>query len=308
MQYGIDIGGTKIELGIFDKDLNLLSSQRIQTHTEDYVAFLQSILSLVEQADQQYPEESSVGIGLPCVIDSNNAAVSSNIPCINGKNVYTDIRNKLKRPVGFGNDCETFALSESVYGTGKNHSKVLSVILGTGVNSTLCEQGKLFTSRNRIAGEWGHVILNAVHQQRYDLPLLECGCGSIGCIERYVSGKGLEWLYTFMGGQQTCAQTVVTKMRLGDPLATKTFHCFLDILAYSFAQLVIYYDPDVIVVGGGISNIPEIYSHLPNLMSEYLFKGVLPPNIVEAEFGDYSGMRGAAILGRDAIQSLTLEA
>jgi N-acetylglucosamine kinase len=307
MQYGIDIGGTKIGFGVFDKDLNLLSSQRIQTPTEDYVEFLQTILSLVEKADQQYSIDSSVGIGLPCVIDSNNLAVSSNIPCINGKDVHTDIRNKLKRPVGFGNDSETFAMCESISGAGKKYSKVLSVILGTGVNSTLCEQGKLFTSRNKIAGEWGHVILSALHQQRYDLPLLECGCGSVGCIERYVSGKGLEWLYIHMGGSQICAQSVMAEMRLGDTLATKTFHCFLDILAYSFAQLVIYYDPDVIVVGGGISNIPEIYTHLPDLMSEYLFKGVLLPSIVAAEFGDYSGMRGAAILGQDAKQSMTFE-
>jgi N-acetylglucosamine kinase len=305
MQYGIDIGGTKIELGIFDNDLNLLSSQRIQTPTEDYVEFLQAILSLVEQADQKTAEESSVGIGLPCVIDSNNFAVSANIPCINGKNVYADIRNKLKRPLRFGNDCETFALCESIYGAGKSHSKVLSVILGTGVNSTLCEQGKLFTSRNKIAGEWGHVILNAVHQQRYDLPLLECGCGATGCIERYISGKGLEWLYTHMGGNEVCAQTVVTKMRRGDTLANKTFHCFLDILAHSFAQLVIYYDPDVIVVGGGISNTQEIYTHLPDLMSEYLFKGVLLPKIVAAKFGDYSGLRGAAILGQEVMQPVT---
>jgi N-acetylglucosamine kinase len=305
MQYGIDIGGTKIELGIFDNDLNLFSSQRIPTPTENYVEFLQTIISLVEQADQQTAVQGSVGIGLPCVIDSNHFAVSSNIPCINGKDVCADIRNQLKRPVGFGNDCETFALCESIYGAGKNHSKVLGVILGTGVNSTLCEQGTLFTSRNKIAGEWGHVIINALHQQRYDLPLLECGCGEIGCVERYVSGKGLEWLYTHMGGNQECAQSVVTKMRHGDSLATKTFHCFLDILAYSFAQLVIYYDPDVIVVGGGISNIPEIYKHLPDLMSGYLFKGVLLPKIVVAEFGDYSGLRGAALLGREAIQPVT---
>ena len=97
----------------------------------------------------------------------------------------------------------------------------------------------------------------------------------------------------------------MNKMRHGDTLATKTFHCFLDILAYSFAQLAIYYDPDVIVVGGGISNIPEIYKCLPDLMSGYLFKGVLLPKIVVAEFGDYSGLRGAAILGREAIQSAT---
>jgi N-acetylglucosamine kinase len=305
MQYGIDIGGTKMELGIFDDNQNLLSSQRIQTPTDDYSKFLQAVIFLVEQADQNTLGESTVGIGLPCVIDSNNFAVSSNIQCINGKNVHADIREKLKRCVRFGNDSETFAIAESVCGAGKNHSKVLSVIIGTGVNSTLCVQGKLFTSHNKIAGEWGHVLLSALHQQRYGLPLLECGCGSLGCVEPYVSGKGLEWLYTHMGGDKISAQTLVTKMRHGDHLAVKTFNCYLDLLAHSLAQLVIYYDPDVIVVGGGISNISEIYMYLPDLMSDYLFKGVLLPKIVGTKFSNHSALLGAAIIGAEGSELVT---
>ena len=308
MQYGIDIGGTKMELGIFDNNRNLLSRQRIQTPTQNYIEFLQAIVFLVEQADKKNRVKSSVGIGLPCVIDSNNFAVSSNIQCINGKDVCADIRNKLKRCVGFGNDSETFAMAESVHGAGKNHSKVLSVIIGTGVNSTLCVQEKLFISRNKIAGEWGHVLLSALHQQRYGLPLLECGCGLLGCVEPYVSGKGLERLYTHMGGDEVSAQTLVTKMRHGDTLAVTTFNCYLDLLAHSLAQLVIYYDPDVIVVGGGISNISEIYTCLPDLMSDYLFKGVILPKVVAAKFGNHSGILGAAILGTKASESVTQKA
>jgi N-acetylglucosamine kinase len=174
---------------------------------------------------------------------------------------------------------------------------VLGVIIGTGVNSALCENGQLFTSRNHIAGEWGHVTLNALHQQQYKLPLRECGCGGIGCVERYVSGEGLTWLYTYMGGRCTSAQGVVDAMRNGDSRAVKAFECFLYILAHALAQLVIYYDPDIIVLGGGVSNISELYTALPRRLPQYLLKGVQAPRIVAAEHGDSSGTRGAAILG-----------
>ena len=298
MQYGIDIGGTKMELGVFDAQLNTVAVQRIETPTKDYDEFLGAIEFLINEADNQTKHPGSVGIGLPCIVNMDGKAVSSNIPCINNKLLCNDISDRLHRYVGFGNDSETFALSEAVYGAGRGYSKVLGVIVGTGVNSALCEDGKLFSSRNRMAGEWGHAIISAVHQQRYNLPLRECGCGGIGCVERYVSGKGLEWLYTHFGGSPLEAQKVVAAMRAGEEQAARAFECFLDIMAHGLAQLVLYYDPDVIVIGGGISNVAELYTELPKRLPKYLFKGVKAPDIVAAEYGDSSGVRGAAILGR----------
>lgn len=298
MHIGIDVGGTKIELAVFDHDLTFVNAWRESTPTDDYGRFIKTVSNMVAAAEQDIGSQASVGIGLPGMIDPRGVTTCPNLPGLTGKNTVADLEATLDRPVGVGNDARNFALSEANGGAGEGYDRVLGIIIGSGLGGGLCINGKVFSGTNNIAAEWGHMLLPAILQQRYDLPLRECGCGASGCIEQYYSGSGLLWLYEHLIGRKFDSPVASDVMLLNDEDARKVADAYIDGLATCLSQLLIYYDPDIIVVGGGVSKEPEVLSRLPGAFPNVPYAEKKVPEIVHARFGDSSGVRGAAILGQ----------
>lgn len=293
--YALDIGGTKAEFAVFDDDLTRLHTRRIETPTRDYDRLIQSIRQLVEEADSQFTPVGSIGIGVPGIRDRRGRSFSVNVPCITGRNVKSDLAAELKMTVETINDGRAFALSEAHGGAGQGHDPMVGVILGTGVFGGYCIGGSLQAGSDGIAGEWGHLPIPATVRDRYELPLHRCGCGKRGCMEAYVSGRGLSKLHAHVAGAPLSPRKLVRGMRAGEKSCRDAFGIWIDCLASCFAQLILHINPEIIVVGGGLSKIDELYGLLPPALSKNLFGGVRPPGIVPARFGDASGVRGAAI-------------
>ena len=301
MHYGLDIGGTKIEIAVFNKNYEVQTTQRVPTPTQDYLSFIGAIKNLIEEADKAFNCKGSVGIGLPGVMSSETGLLLiSNIPCASGKPLQQDLQEQLQRPVAIENDCRCFTYSEACGGAAKDHARVFGAILGTGAGGCFCFNREIYSGAQRVAGEWGHMPIAASLQQKYQLPLYKCGCGLSGCIERYIAGPGVARLYRFHGGDDIPTPEIIKRYRQGEETATKTFSTFIDIAAAAMANLVLTFDPDSIVIGGGLSQVPEIYDQLPAAMEPYLFGDLTAPAILAPEYGDSSGVRGAAILGAAA--------
>lgn len=297
MQYGFDIGGTKIEIVAFDDSYNELFKTRKPTPTDNYDAFLDTLVELVHEADEFLGCESQVGIGMPGVIDKQSGALlSSNIPAASGRNIGADLSLKLSRKAALENDCKCFAYSEANGGSAAGYQSVFGAILGTGVGGGLCFEGRLIRGHNGIAGEWGHSPLPAMFVEKYQLPIRACGCGKQGCIEQYISGGGLAYLYQFCSGEEVATVEVIARLRQGDQQAQRAFSMFLDILGASLAAVIHTYDPDAIVFGGGLSKVSELYSELPDYLQSHLLKGVKMPMLLAPKYGDSSGVRGAAMM------------
>ncbi len=298
MIYGIDIGGTKIEIAVFDIGLQELDSWRTTTPASDYNAFITTLAELIEEADSRFDIKGAVGLGLPGLVDVNGNSLCANIPAATGHNIVADLSGKIDREVVSENDCRCFALSEAVGGAGEGHSTVYGAIIGTGAAGGFTIDGKLLSSRQGIAGEYGHLQLPAILQHKYRLPIRKCGCGLPSCFESYISGPGLLFLHAHHGGLHRDVPTIVEAWRKGETTASETMSCYMDILGASFAAIVMSYDPSVIVLGGGISLIDEVIEELPAAIQNHLFSQFGAPPILKAKFGDSSGVRGAAILAR----------
>ena len=305
MLYGLDIGGTKIEIAIFDQRLQLFNKWRVPTPVDSYAEFLDAVIALVKKADsliehQQTEDAPPVGFGLPGFLDVDDNVVSANIPGINGRPVKRDLSARLSRPVGFENDVSTFVLSEACDGALARSDHGIGLILGTGVCGRFYTNGELYSGRQQVAGEFGHVPISAHLQQKYDLPLRPCGCGLQGCLETYLSGPGLLWLCQHMESGHQSVAALMQGVSEQEPAALRVFDAHIDCLGSLLAQLTLMYDPDTIVLGGGLSNITDIYPRLNTAARNYLFGSVVPPLVVPARFGDSSGVRGAALIGRQA--------
>lgn len=296
MIYGLDIGGTKIEIAIFSDTLELIDSWRSQTPTDHYENFINCMKNLIESADEKYGSKGSVGIALPGLVDSEGRSLSANIPAANGQRVAVDLAQKIDRHVVCENDCHCFAISEANGGAGDGCYSVYGAIIGTGAAGGFTIDGLLQKGRQGIAGEYGHLQIPAFLQQKYNLPLHPCGCGLPSCYEGYISGPGLTKLYQHFSGKDDTTVNIVSAWRNGDVTATTAMECYLDILGSSFSTLVLSYDPDIIVVGGGMSLIDEVIDQLPDHITNHIFKGYTAPRVVRAMHGDASGARGAAIL------------
>lgn len=297
MLYGVDIGGTKIEFAVFDAQLTRIESMRIKTPTECYSDLLAAIQRSVINADQMYRQPGTVGVGLPGIVDRCGAAYSVNVPCLNDKHVCEDLKRMLGRDVNCVNDVRAFALSEAHGGAATGYRSMIGVILGTGAASGSCIEGRFQPDNDGIAGEWGHVSIGATVVERHKLPLFPCRCGSKGCIEQYVAGPGLARLHQHITGECSDTETCVQRLRDGEPGAVNTFGVWIDCVASAFAQLVHHLNPECIVIGGGMSKVPEIFEALPASLESYLLPAVQLPAIRAASFGDDSGVRGAAIIG-----------
>jgi N-acetylglucosamine kinase len=305
---GLDIGGTKIELAACDASLAVVHRERIATPTADFDAFIAQIAVLVRRAEAQLGRAATaVGLGMPGIVDVvSGCQLSSNVPALNGRQVAPALEAALGRPVHMGNDCQCFALSEAQGGAADGLPSMFGAILGTGAGGGYCVGGRLVAGYNGLAGEWGHWPVPAELLQRHGLPLLDCPCGLRGCLERYVSGKGLAALHRLRdpASQADDAAAVHALAAQGDAAAGETLAIHLDLLAQGLASLVLALDPHAIVLGGGLSKLQRLYDELPAAMARHLFGGAHVPPILPPRFGDAGGARGAALLARQRLSSL----
>lgn len=304
MIVGMDIGGTKIELAEFDNKMNLVSTQRVKTPTDDYRAFMRVIASLVPRADTEAGTARSLGICLPGVFDAEGRASAACIPCLNGQRVKQDLEDLFARPLAVENDVSAFVYSEANGGAGGGYAQVLGVVLGTGVGGGLCKNGEIYRSRQRAAFEFGHLPMPSSVMSRYQFAVRDCGCGARGCFNEYLSGRGLAWIGQQFGLAGISAEELVARADEGEALAVTAFDAFIDCLGAFLAQLTLLYDPDVVVLGGGLSKVQAIYECCPDAVKRHLMAGITPPPVVPPVFGDASGVRGAAMLGHRLHEAL----
>ena len=295
MIYGFDIGGTKTEFAVFGAGLAPLLTRRTRTPADDYRHFVRTLVELAEDADRRFGRADAVGVGLPGIRDAEGRSFAANVPCLLDRNVQADLSAAFGRPVDVINDGRAFVLSEAHGGAGDGKDPLVGVILGTGAFGGFCVGGRIQIGRAGVAGEWGHFPIAATIRERHALPLVRCACGKRGCIEEYVSARGLKRLHAHAGGEGLDAERVVAGMRAGDAASVRAMEIWFDCVASCLAQLILHIDPEVIVLGGGLSGVGELYTRLPDLVGERLLRGVEPPAIVKARFGDSSGTRGAAV-------------
>lgn len=298
MYYGFDIGGTKIAFAVYDGGLNLCHEERMGTPGNDYEGLLQLILTRVEAADARFGAKGAVGIGFPGIINRlDGSIVAANLPAIHGRHLGADLAGRLARTVSVDNDANCFLWSEVHQGAAAAAESALGVTIGTGIGGAVYLAGKLIQGRNWLAGEIGHYPLPATILMKYpDLPRPRCGCGRLVCFETYASGTGLERLYHHFNGERASGHQIVTRAEAREPAALSAIDCWLEILAAGLATAISVIDPEVVVLGGGLSGLPALYEELPKRLPGHLLPGVALPAIRQARFGGAGGVRGAALL------------
>lgn len=270
----------------------------MSTPGNDYQGLQQLIRERVEQADARFGARGAVGIGFPGILNRHDhSIVAANLPSINGRHLGADLAELLGRPVKVDNDANCFLWSEVHQGAATGADSALGVTIGTGIGGAVYLTGKLIQGRNWLAGEIGHYPLPATMLMKYpDLPRPRCGCGRLVCFETYASGTGLERLYHHFHGQRASGHQIVGRFEAHEPHAVATVDCWLEIMAAGLATAISVVDPDVVVLGGGLSGLPALYEQLPLRLPGHLLPGVALPEIREARFGGAGGVRGAALL------------
>jgi fructokinase len=295
MRIGIDLGGTKIEAVVLDIDATESCRKRILTPQGDYQATLTAVADLVVALEAEVGQQCSVGIGMPGSVSRATGRVkNSNSVCLNGQPLHRDLETLLDRRLQFSNDADCFALSEATDGAARDEAVVFGVIVGTGTGGGVVVNGKLVTGPNGITGEWGHNPMPWPQQD--ELPGPECYCGLNGCIETWLSGPGLARDHLLVTGDVLDAIAITRLAESGDSRALQTMHRYADRMARSLASVINIIDPDVIVLGGGISNFKQLYREVPLLWGKYVFSDRVDTRLVPARYGDASGVRGAAWL------------
>ena len=295
IKIGIDLGGTKIEIIAMDSSGQELLRRRIRTPRNDYTAILNAIVDLIHYAEGRVGASCTIGIGTPGALSRATGKLkNSNSTCLNGTPILDDLERLIGRPVHMTNDANCFALSEAVDGSGAGASVVFGVIVGTGCGGGIVVNGSVLTGLNAIAGEWGHNSLPwATDEER---PGPDCYCGKKGCIETYLSGPGMARDHQISTGRKLGPETIVKHASAGDAAAETTVGRYEDRMARALAHVINILDPDVIVLGGGMSNIARLYENVPRLWGRYVFSDTVETKLLPASHGDSSGVRGAAWL------------
>ncbi|WP_297491293.1 ROK family protein [Acidocella sp.] len=289
---GIDLGGTKIEILVLEPDGREILRRRVQTPAA-YPEALEAIAGLVRLTEAEIGARATVGIGIPgCISPATGLVKNASSNALNGHPFDKDLGALLGREIRVANDANCFALSEATDGAGAGCSVVFGVIIGTGCGAGIVVDGKALEGRHRIAGEFGHTPLPWPKPE--ELPFPRCWCGLEGCLELFVSGTGLA--VDFHGPGARDATAIPLLAAEGDAGAQAALERHAGRLARGLANVTNLLDPDVIVLGGGLSNLPHLYKVLPGLMQPYIFSDVCAPNVVQAKHGDSSGVRGAAWL------------
>ncbi|MFZ0493543.1 MAG: ROK family protein [Acidimicrobiia bacterium] len=296
MRIGVDVGGTKIEGILIGDDGRELVRRRISTPAGEYEAIVAAIKGLVGDLEQEAGGEASVGVGHPGAISPATGLMkNSNSTVLNGRPFDRDLEAALGRQIVTSNDADCFALSEATDGAGAGFGTVFGAILGTGVGGGVVVHGRLVRGPNAVTGEWGHNQLPWGDESEMPGPI--CYCGRRGCIETFLSGPGMETDFARATGRYATSREIVDGFRRGEPVATGSVDRYVGRLARGLASVINVLDPDVIVLGGGMSNIDEVYARVPVMWEEWVFSDGVSTRLRRAVHGDSSGVRGAAWLG-----------
>ncbi len=269
--------------------------ERQPTPTDDYAGTLVAIHDLLQRVEQQVGGNRPVGIGTPGSLSPASGLMrNANSTCLNGRPLLTDLEQLLQRPIRMANDADCFALSEAVDGAGAEARSVFGVIIGTGTGGGIVINRQLVSGPNAIAGEWGHNPLPWPRTE--ELPGPACYCGKHGCIETFLSGPGLQADYLQRNGQPASAEKITQLADQGDDTAEAVLQDYEDRMARSLASVINILDPDVIVLGGGLSNLQRLYKNVPRIWKQYIFSDTVRTRLVPPLHGDSSGVRGAAWL------------
>jgi fructokinase len=293
---GVDLGGTKIEVVALDRDGTELWRRRSATPAGDYEGTIRTIAALVAEAEAMLGRKGTVGVGTPGALEPGTGRIkNSNSVAIMGKPLDRDLEAALGRKVRLANDANCFALSEATDGAAAGAAIVFGVILGTGVGGGIVVNGRVLNGANAISGEWGH---NPLPWPRDDeRPGPACYCGRLGCIEAFLSGPGFARLFAAATGRAGLdAAALAAAATQGDAEAEAAFRVYEQRLARALAHVINFLDPDVIVLGGGMSNLTRLYTAVPLLWRGFVFSDTIATKLVPPRFGDSSGVRGAAWL------------
>jgi fructokinase len=295
MQIGIDLGGTKTEAIALAADSVVAERRRIST-PHDYDGTLDAIARLVAELEAETGRSGTVGVGIPGVVTRATGLVkNANSTWLIGRPLRADLERRLARPVRITNDANCFTLSEAIDGAGQGMETVFGVILGTGVGGGIAVRQRILDGPNQVAGEWGHNPLPwTTDEERAESP--SCYCGKTGCVETWLSGPGFERDAAHLSGTHRAAQEVVRAAAGGDACALPALRRYEDRLARGLAAVINLLDPDVIVLGGGMSNLPDLTESVSALLPVYVFSDAVLTRVVPNRHGDSSGVRGAAWL------------
>ena len=297
MRIGVDLGGTKIEAISLDDEGTTLQRRRIDTPADDYDAIINAITALVQGLEAELGQEGSVGVGIPGAISpASDLVKNANTTCLIGQPLHLHLNETLGREVKIANDADCFTVSEATDGAAAGAGSVFGVIVGTGCGGGIVINGQLVGGPNAIAGEWGHNPLP--WPTEIELPGPACYCGKHGCIETWLSGTGLQNDYVRHGGEPLKGVQIVRAALDGDALAEQTLQRYEDRMARALATVINLLDPEVIVLGGGMSNVRRLYDNVPRLWGKYVFSDTVATKLLPPRHGDSSGVRGAAWLWR----------
>ncbi|WP_224984413.1 ROK family protein [Geomonas agri] len=290
---GIDLGGTKTEGVLLDSaGLVLVRERRSTPLAEGYQAILGSVVQLVRDLAARLPQDApyTIGVGIPGSVDAVTGLVrNANSVCLIGRPFQADLERLLERRVGVRNDADCFTLAECRKGAGAGYQVVFGVIMGTGCGGGICIDGVVREGPHRIGGEWGHVSVDPAGAP--------CYCGNRGCIETKISGSGVEAAYLARNGVSLTMEEIVAGARRGEARALLAFNTFLDDFGRSMGGLISILDPDAVVLGGGLSNIEELYYAGVERVRHYAFHNDLRTPILKNQLGDSAGVFGAAWIG-----------
>jgi fructokinase len=295
MRIGIDLGGTKIEALAIDGDGAELLRYRVPTPREDYAATIAAMVELVQRIERETGAVGTVGAGIPGSISRRTGLVkNANSTWLNGMPLDRDFAAALGREVRLANDANCLAVSEATDGAAAGKGVVFAVILGTGCGGGVALHGRVHAGINGVGGEWGHNPLPWARAE--ELPGPQCYCGKQGCLEMWLSGTGVARDHLAVTGKAQRSEEIIAACEAGDPDAIATVARWEDRLARALAHVVNILDPDVFVFGGGLSKVERLYREVPRLLPKYVFGGEAETPLLQAKYGDSSGVRGAAWL------------
>ncbi|HEX3432387.1 MAG TPA: ROK family protein [Rhizomicrobium sp.] len=297
MRFGIDLGGTKIEIIAIGDDGREILRERVPTPSDGYDDVVAAIANLVRTAEERLKVRGSVGVAIPGTLSAHTGLVkNANSTVLIGHPLNCDLASALERPIRVANDANCFTLSEAADGAAANCNVVFGIIAGTGIGGGVCVGGRLIEGAHRLAGEWGHNPLPGARPE--EIPGPDCYCGRRGCIETWVSGPALARDFNRRTGSSLSPAQIHQVAATGDAAAKDVLENFLDRFARAVGSVINILDPDVIVLGGGLSNLPGLAYELGMRGETYAFMPEAPTRIVKNAFGDSSGVRGAAWLWR----------
>jgi len=299
LRLGVDLGGTKIEIVALDEAARELIRRRVPTPQGDYASTLAAIGGLIAAVESELGQRGSVGVGIPGAESAASGRIkNANSTCLIGQPLHRDLQALLQREVRIANDANCFALSEALDGAGRGAEIVFGAILGTGVGGGIVVRQQVLAGANRIAGEWGHNPLPLDDEET--LPPPACYCGRQGCVETWLSGPGLAADHRRHSGQDRSPAEIASAAARGDAACEASLQRYERRLAKALAQVINLLDPEVIVLGGGLSRLDRLYANVPQLWTPHVFSDEVATRLLPPRHGDSSGVRGAARLWDEA--------